>query len=152
MTNRTYFNVTLSLEMIAQAYRDNQSYDSHCFLVGPISNYLPEGFEIMKAELVNGNLTVEYKNNTGATAEFYIEGGELFLKLTKGGIIMALVDLGNVVGPQGAIGPQGPTGATGPQGPQGDAGISPTFVLGDGTGGTTAGHLYTDYDNPYTPT
>lgn len=32
---------------------------------------------------------------------------------------MALVDLGNVIGPQG---PQGATGATGPQGPQGPKG------------------------------
>ena len=70
---------------------------------------------------------------------------------------MALVDLGNVIGPEGPQGPTGATGAQGPQGPtgatgaQGPAGISPTFVLGDGTGGTTAGHLYADYDNPYTP-
>lgn len=38
---------------------------------------------------------------------------------------MALVDLGNVIGPQGptgATGPQGPTGAAGPQGPKGDTG------------------------------
>lgn len=38
---------------------------------------------------------------------------------------MALIDLGNVIGPQGpqgATGPQGPQGATGPQGPKGDTG------------------------------
>lgn len=69
---------------------------------------------------------------------------------------MAAVDLGSVVGPQGATGPQGPkgdtgdTGAQGPKGdtgntgPQGPAGISPTFSI-------VNGHLYADYDNPYTP-
>lgn len=75
---------------------------------------------------------------------------------------MAKVDLGQVVGPQGpqgktgAQGPQGDpgpqglkgdTGAQGPQGargPQGEPGISPTFSIKDG-------HLYADYDNPYTP-
>lgn len=35
---------------------------------------------------------------------------------------MAKIDLGAVVGPTGATGPQGPTGATGPQGPTGDSG------------------------------
>lgn len=85
---------------------------------------------------------------------------------------MAKIDLGQVVGAKGdtgATGPQGPkgdtgatgetgpqgpkgdTGATGPQGPKGDtgatgaAGISPTFTIEDG-------HLFADYDNPYTPT
>lgn len=138
--------------MIAQAYHDNESYNSYCFLVGPISHNLPTGFLINDVTLVNGNLNVEYENNTPYTVTFYIEGGELYCKFMEGGIVMALVDLGNVVGPQGATGPEGPQGATGPQGPQGAAGISPTFIIGDGTGGTTAGHLYADYDNPYTPT
>ena len=66
---------------------------------------------------------------------------------------MAKVDLGQVVGATGATGPQGPkgdTGATGPQGPKGDtgatgaAGITPTFSIENG-------HLYADYDTPYTP-
>lgn len=53
-------------------------------------------------------------------------------------------------GPQGPAGQKGDTGARGPQGPagakgaQGDPGISPTFKI-------TNGHLYADYDNPYTP-
>lgn len=88
---------------------------------------------------------------------FYKEGEE-----------MAKVDLGQVMGPQGpagakgatgAQGPKGDTGATGAQGPKGDAGargatgatgpagkdgISPTFSI-------EGGHLYADYDNPYTP-
>ena len=59
--------------------------------------------------------------------EYEEEGGE-----------MAKVDLGQVVGPQG------PKGATGAQGPKGDPGISPTFSI-------EGGHLYADYDNPYTP-
>lgn len=67
---------------------------------------------------------------------------------------MAKVDLGNVVGPQGPKGDTGNTGATGPQGPKGDTGntgpqgpqgITPTFSIENG-------HLYADYDNPYTPT
>lgn len=72
---------------------------------------------------------------------------------------MAKVDLGQVVGPQGpagekgdtgAQGPKGDTGAQGPQGargatgPAGKDGISPTFSI-------EGGHLYADYDNPYTP-
>lgn len=161
---KKYFNITLSRDMIAQAYADNESYNSLCFLIGPISNNLPDGFVITEAYLDDGELIIEYENKTPYTVSFYIENSFLYARFMKGGIIMALVDLGNVIGPQGATGPQGPqgetgaTGATGPQGPQGPAGadgadgISPTFVLGDGTGGTTAGHLYADYDNPYTPT
>ena len=87
---------------------------------------------------------------------------------------MAKIDLGRVVGPQGPAGakgdtgpqgpaggkgntgpqgpagdtgPQGPAGDTGPQGPQGpqgEPGISPTFSI-------EGGHLYADYDKPYTP-
>lgn len=152
--------------MIAQAYQNNETYNSYCFLIGPSSSKLPRGFRIDKVTLTNGDLKLKYTNNTGYDVKFYIEDGELFVKFTEGGIVMALVDLGNVVGPQGetgaagATGPQGPqgpqgetgaTGATGPQGPKGDDGISPTFVIGDGTGGTTAGHLYVDYDHPYVP-
>lgn len=138
--------------MIAQAYHDNESYNSYCFLVGPVSGNLPTGFVINNVNLVNGNLHIDYENNTPYTVTFYIEDGELYCKFMEGGIVMALVDLGNVVGPQGAAGPQGATGPQGETGPQGAAGISPTFIIGDGTGGTTAGHLYADYDNPYTPT
>ena len=53
-------------------------------------------------------------------------------------------------GPQGPAGEKGDTGAQGPQGApgakgaKGDPGISPTFKI-------TNGHLYADYDNPYTP-
>ena len=149
---RKYFNVTLSRDMIAQAYADNESYNSHCFLVGPPSSNLPLGFKIYDATLdENGHLKIEYENKTPYSVWFYIEGGNLKAKFMEGGIIMALVDLGNVVGPQGPQGVQGETGATGATGPQGPQGISPTFIVGDGTGGTTAGHLYADYDNPYNP-
>lgn len=73
---------------------------------------------------------------------------------------MAKVDLGNVVGPQGAKGDTGPQGVkgdtgpqgepgvkgdTGPRGAQGAPGISPTFSIENG-------HLFADYDNPYSPT
>lgn len=149
---RKYFNVTLSRDMIAQAYADNESYNSHCFLVGPPSSNLPLGFKIYDAILDdNGHLKIEYENKTPYSVWFYIEGGNLKVKFMEGGIVMSLVDLGNVVGPQGPQGIQGETGATGATGPQGPQGISPTFIVGDGTGGTTAGHLYADYDNPYNP-
>jgi hypothetical protein len=153
----TNFNIALKKDMIAQAYRDNKNYDSLCFLLWKSTRRFPEGFRIMGAEIVNGNLIVEYENNTSYDANFYIDDGHLFLKLLEGGSVMSLIDLGSVMGPQGPQGPQGETGATGATGPQGPAGangtngITPTFVLGDGTGGTIAGHLYADYDNPYTP-
>ena len=157
------FNITLTREEIAEAYNGNESYNSYCFLIGPHTNNLPRGFRIISAELVDGNLKVRYDNKTNWQPEFSVVDGELKLTFYKGGVIMALVDLGNVIGPQGPQGETGATGATGPQGPQGEtgatgatgaqgpAGISPTFVMGDGTGGTTAGHLYADYDNPYNP-
>lgn len=92
---------------------------------------------------------------------FDVENGHL-ITFYKEGEEMAKVDLGQVVGPQGtagakgdtgaqgpkgdtgAQGPQGPAGAKGAQGPAGKDGISPTFSIEDG-------HLYADYDNPYTP-
>ena len=88
---------------------------------------------------------------------FKIENGNLFAYY-KGGETMAKVDLGEVVGARGPQGPAGPKGDTGAQGPQGergatgaagakgDPGISPTFSI------ESDGHLYADYDNPYTPT
>lgn len=143
MTKRKFFNVTLPRTKIAEAYENNESYNSYCFLVGPITSNLPSGFKIIDGYIDdNGHLIVEYSNGTIFSPAFYIENGHLFLKLMNGGSIMALVDLGNVIGPQG---PQGI------QGVKGDDGITPTFVLGDGTGGTIAGHLYADYDNPYNP-
>ena len=160
---KKYFNVTLKKDMIAQAYLNNESYNSMCFLVGPASNYLPDGFTIYDAWLEDGHLKIEYENNSKYSVWFYIEGNHLYAKFKEGEEVMALVDLGNVIGPQGPQGETGATGATGPQGPKGDTGatgatgpqgpqgISPTFVMGDGTGGTVAGHLYADYDNPYNP-
>lgn len=140
MIDRKYFNVTMSRDMIAQAYQDNESHNSYCFLVGPVSNNLPTGFRIINASIVNGSLQVEYENNTPYEVTFYIEEGNLYCRFMEGGNVMALVDLGNVMGPPGETGPAG------------NDGISPTFVLGDGTGGTVEGHLYADYDNPYIPT
>lgn len=83
---------------------------------------------------------------------FDVEDGHL-IAFYKEGEEMAKVDLGQVVGPQGpagakgdtgAQGPQGAKGATGATGPAGKDGISPTFSI-------EGGHLYADYDNPYTP-
>lgn len=78
---------------------------------------------------------------------FTVENGRLNAYY-KEGDKMAKVDLGNVVDPQGAKGepgPQGVKGDTGPRGVQGEPGISPTFTIENG-------HLYADYDNPYSPT
>lgn len=81
-----------------------------------------------------------------------VEDGHL-IAFYKEGEEVAKVDLGQVVGPQGpagakgdtgAQGPQGAKGATGATGPAGKDGISPTFSI-------EGGHLYADYDNPYTP-
>ena len=92
---------------------------------------------------------------------FDVEDGHL-IAFYKGVEEMAKIDLGQVVGPQGpagakgdtgakgpkgdtgAQGPQGAKGATGATGPAGKDGISPTFSI-------EGGHLYADYDNPYTP-
>lgn len=95
---------------------------------------------------------------------FDVEDGHL-IAFYKEGEEMAKVDLGQVVGPQGPAGakgatgaqgpkgdpgeqgpqgPQGARGATGATGPAGKDGISPTFSI-------EGGHLYADYDNPYTP-
>ena len=68
---------------------------------------------------------------------FTVENGRLNAYY-KEGDKMAKVDLGNVVGPPGA------KGDTGPQGVKGDPGISPTFTIENG-------HLFADYDNPYSP-
>lgn len=84
-----------------------------------------------------------------------VENGHL-IAFYKEGEEMAKVDLGQVVGPQGPAGAKGGTGAQGPKGdtgargatgatgPAGKDGISPTFSI-------EGGHLYADYDNPYTP-
>lgn len=88
---------------------------------------------------------------------FDIENGILYAYYRKEDSTMAKVDLGNVIGPtgpkgdtgatgpkgdKGATGPKGDTGATGPQGPKG---ICPTFSIENG-------HLYADYDKPYSGT
>lgn len=78
---------------------------------------------------------------------FTVENGRLNAYY-KEGDKMAKVDLGQVVGPQGAkgdTGQQGVKGDTGPRGAQGEPGISPTFTIENG-------HLFADYDNPYSPT
>lgn len=46
-------------------------------------------------------------------------------------------------GNTGETGAAGATGATGATGPKGDDGITPTFSIENG-------HLFADYDNPYT--
>ena len=128
--------------------------------------------------VTDGKLSA-YKRQTDDPLEvdhFQLIDGNLYAYVWKEGF-MAKIDLGNVVGPkgdkgdtgaqgiqgekgekgdtgaqgiQGEKGEKGDTGATGAQGAKGDkgdtgaAGISPTFTIENG-------HLYADYDNPYTP-
>lgn len=66
---------------------------------------------------------------------FTVENGRLNAYY-KEGDNMAKVDLGQVVGAPGAKGDPGQ---------KGDPGISPTFTIENG-------HLFADYDNPYSPT
>ena len=84
---------------------------------------------------------------------FTVENGRLNAYY-KEGDKMAKVDLGQVVGAPGAKGDPGPKGDPGQKGDpgpkgdpgqKGDPGISPTFTI-------ESGHLYADYDNPYSPT
>ena len=97
-------------------------------------------FEVNKI----GNLIATYSDTKAAikvkNLEINKEG-----HLIATGDDMAKVDLGSVVGPQGPKGDTGAKGATGATGPQGPRGITPTFSL-------TNGHLYVDYDTPYTGT
>ena len=104
-----------------------------------------------------------------------IKNGHLIVYYREGDN-MSVVDLGNVVGPQGPKGEQGlqgpkgeqglqgpkgeqglqgPKGEQGPQGPQGpqgakgENGVTPSFYIGNGSGeNQELGHLYVDYDNP----
>ena len=150
----------LPWRLIAQAYHENLTYDSHCYILGPLTGDVPEPY-ILDDDIYmeNGDLKVVYHQHSGYQKEYVIRHGDLICIIRKDGKIMAAVNLGNVVGPQGpkgetgatgATGPQGPqgetgaTGATGPQGPQGLQGISPTFYIQNGD-------LYADYDNPYDP-
>jgi hypothetical protein len=107
--------------------------------------------------LEEGHLIVTYNTNSEYQQidHFDVENGHL-IAFYKEGEEMAKVDLGQVVGPQGPAGAKGDTGAQGPKGdtgargdtgatgPAGKDGISPTFSI-------EGGHLYADYDNPYTP-
>ena len=97
---------------------------------------------------------MDYNNGENVTVDhFNIENGHLYA-FYLGGDTMAKVDLGKVVGEQGpkgeqgAQGPKGEQGAQGPKGAQGNPGkdgISPTFSI------ESDGHLYADYEHPYTP-
>ena len=104
---------------------------------------------------MGGGLILTY--NTPGVDHFEISRGNLYAYY-KEDTVMAKVDLGSVVGPKGdtgakgETGPQGEQGIQGIQGPAGPKGatgepgangISPTFTIENG-------HLYADYDNPYT--
>ena len=109
----------------------------------------------------NGNL--KYSAEEVKPDDELIEASDVYIS-DRGNLIlesedsqMAKVDLGSVIGPQGpkgdtgatgatvAQGPKGDTGATGSTGPQGPQGITPTFSIENG-------HLYADYDHPYSGT
>lgn len=139
------FNITLTKAQIIESYKSNESHNSLCFLIGPVSNNLPEGFKITEALLdEDGDLTVTYTNSSiYSDVMFFInDDGDLIVEFKEGGVIMSTVNLGHVVGAQG---PQGPQGVQGPQGPAGNDGISPTFSIDQN------GDLIADYDNPYVP-
>ena len=124
--------------MIAQAYSNNESYNSMCFLIAPPSlNHLPTGFRITNAYLENEHLKVEYMNNSKYNVQFYISGGNLFVKFEEGGTIVSTVDLGNVMGPQGIQGETGPQGPQGPQGPAGEWSGASVLIYTDGAEVTT---------------
>ena len=111
--------------------------------------------KVKKVGVDNGNLY--YETSDLEEGDTVVDVSNVFIS-SRGHLIvaseepnMAKVDLGSVVGPQGPKGDTGATGATGPQGPKGDTGntgpqgpqgISPTFSIENG-------HLYADYDNPY---
>ena len=126
-------------------------------------------------------LTYNEDDSSMYIENFSVEKGHLYATYRKENNKMAKIDLGQVIGPvgpkgakgdtgpqgpigpkgdtgktgatgakgdtgpQGPIGPKGDKGATGATGPKGDPGISPTFTV------EADGHLYADYDNPYTP-
>ena len=105
-------------------------------------------------------LTYNEDDSSMYIENFSVEKGHLYATYRKENNEMARIDLGQVIGPvgpkgdtgakgdtgpQGPIGPKGDKGATGATGPKGDPGISPTFTV------EADGHLYADYDHPYTP-
>lgn len=124
---------------------------------GKLSAVINEESEtiVRRVGVERGNLV--YEASEPEPDEELVEVSEIYIS-DRGQLVveseeprMAKVDLGQVVGPQGPKGDTGATGATGPQGPQGatgpqgPAGVTPTFSIENG-------HLYADYDNPYTPT
>ena len=169
---KKFFNIMMPRDMIAQAYRDNEEYDTHCYLEGPLTGDVPEPYILDDEIYMDGDdLVVNYNQHSGYQKEYFIDEGDLKCIIREDGQITGITDLGRVVGPQGPkgdtgaqgpqgiqgeTGPQGPQGETGPQGPQGiqgetgpqgpqgPQGISPTFYI-------SGKDLYADYDNPYDP-
>lgn len=156
-----HWNVGLTMEDIARAYRSGNRLNSNCFLVFDASDVLTR-LNITDLKLNEGRLEAIINSIDTLpknVVKVAVENGRLIAYYNEEENALAKVDLGQVVGPQGATGPQGPkgdtgatgpqgpkgdTGATGPQGAKGDNGITPTFSITDG-------HLFADYDNPYVP-
>ena len=177
-----YWNVGLKLEDIANCYRSGNRMNSNCFIKFDVADRLTK-VNISDVRLIEGTLHLTInglKNLPKNVAKVAVENGHLIVYYDDEENEMAKVDLGQVVGPTGATGPQGPkgdtgaTGATGPQGPKGDTGETgatgpqgpkgatgpkgPTGPQGPkGDNGITPtfsiedGHLFADYDNPYVP-
>ncbi len=113
----------LPYAMIAQAYADNLEYGAHCYIRGPIRGDIPSPYVLDDEIYIDGfDLKVIYHQHAGYQKEYYIEDGNLKCIIREDEQIMAIVDLGRVVGPQGERGPQGETGPQGPQGIQGETG------------------------------
>lgn len=174
-----YWNIGLTLDDIANCYKSGNRVNSNCFLKFDVAGSLID-VNITDVRLIEGALHVtinSLKNLPANVAKVAVENGHLMVYYNEEENQMAKVDLGQVVGPTGATGPQGPkgdTGATGPRGPKGDTGATgetgPQGPKGDtgATGATgpqgpkgdngitptfsiTDGHLFADYDNPYVP-
>lgn len=153
------WNRGVTFEEAAAAYHAGNRLQSNCFIFYDAADNIAP-VNITDPEIIAGHLHITsnaLSNLPQNVDHVAVENGHLIAYLSEGGDnVMARVDLGQVVGPQGATGPQGPqgltgpqgpqgpTGATGPQGPAGSDGITPTFSISDG-------HLYADYDNPYVP-
>lgn len=132
-----YWNVGLRLEDIANCYKSGRRLNSNCFIKFDVADSLVN-VNLSDVSLVEGALHVTInglKNLPQNVVKVAVENGHLIVYYNEEENEMAKVDLGQVVGPQGATGPQGPkgdTGSRGPQGPKGDTGdTGPQGAKGD---------------------
>lgn len=172
-----YWNIGLTRENIARAYKSGNRLNSNCFIVFDAINQYVQ-LNISDLQLDNGILNARINDVTSLpknVVKVAVENGHLIAYYNEEENVVSKVDLGNVVGPPGtaatiavgsvSTGAAGsnatvqnsgtssaavldftiPRGNTGAKGDKGDDGVTPTFSIENG-------HLYVDYDNPYTPT